>query len=464
MIGEPMTDRKRSRGAGHAPENLEALYTSANFHELVYRDFSASRIDVRARFRYRMLREEREPTQPAPELTSETQSGLEGNLDANPGASGEMSGISGEPAGGSSGPQPLFASDSSSPQPETSPQHEPAPGAAASMTSGEVEPLAPPPAGDLLFRPRPRWLDPGPENLGGGMAAGSETLQRAKERVASRWFGLKGLFARSAPPAEVSSEPGRVRRVPVIAVFSFAGGAGKTSLIATLGRAMASYGEQVLLADTTPFGLLPFYFGARDLKSGVVRTFAPPNNSIDAPVHVVALDAWQPRGDEAEEDPLVEALLLHGQNSQRILVDVQTASKAVLHRLLTLTPTVLAPLLPEMNSVVSVSAIESLFSGPEGAAGQNIKPIYLLNQFDPSLPLHVDVREVLQDQLGDRLLPFAVRQSSAVSEALAQGMTVVDYTPNSSVAEDYLRLADWFRSVSAVAANSRGVRWSERTS
>ena len=112
--------------------------------------------------------------------------------------------------------------------------------------------------------------------------------------------------------------------------------------------------------------------------------------------------------------------------------------------------------------MVSVNAIENVFSSPEGAARQNIKPIYLLNQFDASLPLHVDVREILQEQLGDRLLPFVVRQSPAVSEALAEGMTVVDYAPGSSAAEDYIRLADWFRSVAAPAEDYRGVRWSER--
>jgi cellulose biosynthesis protein BcsQ len=92
-----------------------------------------------------------------------------------------------------------------------------------------------------------------------------------------------------------------------------------------------------------------------------------------------------------------------------------------------------------------------------------VAPFYLLNQFDASLPLHLDVREVLRQQLGDRLLPTVVRRSPAVSEALAEGMTVVDYAPNSPVTEDYLNIAAWLRNVSAPAAASfRGSRWSER--
>ena len=205
----------------------------------------------------------------------------------------------------SSSSQPLSESHSLSihtePHTEPRPQKE-----LAAVASPEDEPAAistaapqkiqpPAPEEDLSFRPRPQWLEPGQGSPGGGIGAGDETLQRAKERVASRWFALKDLFTHSTPAAERPGEQQRERRVPVIAIFSFAGGVGKTSLIATLGRALASHGERVLLADTTPFGLLPFYFGARDLKAGVVRTFAPPNNSSDAPVDVVTLDERRAR-------------------------------------------------------------------------------------------------------------------------------------------------------------------------
>jgi cellulose synthase operon protein YhjQ len=419
MIGEPMMDSKPSQG----PQGIGSLYSSANLHDAVYRTFSASRIDVRARFRYRVLREEKESSETAQERTFRTHTETQ--------------------------PQKELAAAVASP--------DAAPAATSAISTAapqKIEPPPPAPEKELSFRLRPQWLDPGQGSPGGGIGAGDETLQRAKERVASRWFALKDLFTHSTPAAERPGEQQRERRVPVIAIFSFAGGVGKTSLVATLGRALASHGERVLLADTTPFGLLPFYFGARDLKAGVVRTFAPPNNSSDAPVDVVTLDA--------EQDRLAEVLLLDGLRHQRILVDVQTASEAVVRSLFPLMPTVLAPLLPEMNSVVSVNAIENVFSNPEGAARENIKPIYLLNQFDASLPLHVDVREILQEQLGDRLLPFVVRRSPAVSEALAEGMTVVDYAPGSSAAEDYIRLADWFRSVAAPAEDYRGVRWSER--
>ncbi len=66
---------------------------------------------------------------------------------------------------------------------------------------------------------------------------------------------------------------------PVVVLFSLSGGVGKTSMAATLGRALSSLGEKVLMADTNTHGLLPYYFGARDLRPGAVRTFTPPAGS-----------------------------------------------------------------------------------------------------------------------------------------------------------------------------------------
>jgi cellulose biosynthesis protein BcsQ len=128
-----------------------------------------------------------------------------------------------------------------------------------------------------------------------------------------------------------------------------------------------------------------------------------------------------------------------------------------------LAPQILVPLIPDMNSVVSVSSIDAFFERNGATSASPSMPNYVLNQFDASLPLHLDVREVLREQLGDRLLPIVLRRTPAVSEALAEGMTIIDYAPNSAVAEDFASLAGWVKSLSAAATTTfRGVRWSER--
>lgn len=296
-----------------------------------------------------------------------------------------------------------------------------------------------------------------------------DTLQQSRERVASRWFALKGVFDGADQQPEAQPVRQKEARVPVLALFSLAGGVGKTSMVATLGRALASLGEKTLLTDTTSFGLLPYYFGARELKPGAMRTFSPPSGSTDAPVNMINLDVEQQPADNpapgsgGPQDWLVEEITRNARGNNRVVVDLATASGALTRRILRMGPVVLVPVSPDLNSVISLSAAEQFFQNQADSERRAVKVYFVLNQFDASQPLHLDVREVLRQQLGERLLPFVIRRSPAVSEALAEGMTVMDYAPNSPVAEDYMNLATWVRTTSAPASlGFRGVRWSEQ--
>ncbi len=296
----------------------------------------------------------------------------------------------------------------------------------------------------------------------------TDTLQHTQERVASRWFALRGIFDpvvegswKSSPEASLPRR--NETRPPALAVFSLAGGVGKTSLVATLGRALSSLGEKVLLADTTSHGLMPFYFGASELRAGVVRTFSPPTDSTAAPIHLVSYEVDRRAHDQARNEALTEDLMRSAGGTNRILMDLNASSGWMTRRLAGTTLTVLVPLAPDMNSVISLQAIERYLEGVQDPEGKPVLPFYLFNGFDASLPLHLDVREVLRGKLGERLLPFAVRRSPAVSEALAEGMTVVDYAPDSPVTGDYRKLAGWLRSISVPATLvQRNTRWSEQ--
>lgn len=344
------------------------------------------------------------------------------------------------------------------------------PSEAASEPS-TLSPQKPASAGDPAG---PAWLyaPPGPQNtpkpivsqLSPIQSSVADTLQHSRERVAARWFALKGVFEQPGQDEpEVTPVRQKETRTPVLAVFSLAGGVGKTSLVATVGRALSSMGEKVLLTDTTSHGLLPFYFGASELRQGTVRTFSPPSGSTDAPIYLVSYDVDQAGTDSAAQEQLTEEIVNNSRGTHRILLDLNVNSSWIVRRLSRMSPTLLIPVAPDMNSVISLQTVEKFFSGVNDGDGRPLQPFYVLNQFDTSLPLHLDVREVMRRQLGDRLLPFVIRRAPAVSEALAEGMTVVDYAPDAPVAEDYLNLATWLRTVAAPAtAGFRNVRWSER--
>jgi cellulose synthase operon protein YhjQ len=290
-----------------------------------------------------------------------------------------------------------------------------------------------------------------------------DTLQHSRERVAARWYALKGVFDQSTnePHADVAAN--HARRVPMLSIFSLAGGVGKTSLVATLGRTLSSMGERVLLTDTTSHGLLPFYFGASELRAGVVRTFSPPAGSTDASIALVSYDVSQKDAGTESQEWLVNELTRTGRGMQRILLDVPQSASWVARRMARLNALTLVPVAPDMNSVISLGPMEKFFSGAVDEEGNTVQPFYVLNEFDASVPLHLDVREVMRRQLGDRLLPFVIRRAPAVSEALAEGMTVMDYAPDQAVAGDYMNLASWLRTQSMPAvAGQKNARWSER--
>jgi cellulose synthase operon protein YhjQ len=335
------------------------------------------------------------------------------------------------------------------------------PASAQTSDSGSNAPFSGDPAGPAWFYAPAASENPQQFTSPSPLPSVAETLQHSRERVAARWYALKGVFEPGEP---VEQAPVRQKeiRTPVVAVFSLAGGVGKTSMVATIGRSLSSLGEKVLLTDTTSHGLLPFYFGASELRQGTVRTFSPPSGSTDAPIYLVSYEVGIENA-EPEKEKLVEEILNNSRGTHRILLDLTVGSAWIIRYMARMSPTVLVPLAPDMNSVISLQSIEKFFQGMVDADGRPLQPFYLLNQFDVSLPLHLDVREVLRRQLGDRLLPFVIHRAPEVSEALAEGMTVVDYAPESPVSGDYMNVATWLRTVAAPAtAGFRNVRWSER--
>jgi cellulose synthase operon protein YhjQ len=381
------------------PEDIAALYSRARIEWTRYWDFSASRKQVRQQLRLGVVREPLEwpsPVGPLAEFQSQPKEEL--------------------PQG-----QPqefkIEAPELEAPQVQTS-----------ELQTTEMDPQGPQP----------------------------EPMSQTTPGAATRWYALRSIFAPAQGSVDSSSFPASEQRPPIVVVCSLAGGVGKTCLVATLGRVLSALGEHVLLAETAVCGLLPFYFGSRELRPRVVRTFFPPGafgEDCDAPVQMLNLQPDGSPADGNQPDGLLTDLLRDGRGASRIVVDVATANRKWMSRLLSLRPTLLVPILPDMSSVACLGSLEALDAG---------SALYLLNQFDASLSLHRDVRAILQQQLGDRLLPFVLRRGSLVSEALAEGMTVIDYAPGSEIAADYRDLAGWLRSLSAPATAGSGTRWSER--
>jgi len=240
-----------------------------------------------------------------------------------------------------------------------------------------------------------------------------------------------------------------------IAVYSLAGGVGKTTLCANLGRIFCSQGERVLLVDASGCGLLPFYYGASDFRPGL-RTFVAPDGKY-APVQILGAEEMTSEWLETKVKPAM-------QKAQRVIFDLGPASAEMLPEILSMCAVVLVPVLSDLNSILTISRIESIWKHVRANGLRVPDPVYVFNEFDEQDPIEQKARSLVARQVGERLLPQSIRYSAAVANAIADRMTVADHAPDSPVAQDYMELAYWLREAAPVAESPSVVRrrWSEQ--
>jgi cellulose biosynthesis protein BcsQ len=240
---------------------------------------------------------------------------------------------------------------------------------------------------------------------------------------------------------------------PVLAVYSIAGGVGKTTLCANLGKTLCSLGEQLLLVDASGRGLLPVYFGATELRSGARKFVAPGANASF--IQVIAAEKVSAQWLDREVKHVMAA-------SQRTIFDLSPGDEGMLSAILGMCSVVLVPLLPDLNSITTVSRIETLLNAH--ATGSKTPAVfYLFNRFDEHSTNDQEARDFVVRHCGHRLLPISLRHGRELTEALQGGLAGADQTPGSELSQDYLELALWVRSVAPLrSASLVPRRWSEQ--
>ncbi|QEL55080.1 cellulose biosynthesis protein BcsQ [Chromobacterium paludis] len=101
---------------------------------------------------------------------------------------------------------------------------------------------------------------------------------------------------------------------------------------------------------------------------------------------------------------------------------------------------VLAVLPPDPISNALAARLEAEWL-ERGKARQRI--LFLINQFDPARRLDRDVEQLLRLMLGNRLSPLPVMWDETMREALAAGLPVAAYAPDSQAVDDLRQLSLW---------------------
>lgn len=238
------------------------------------------------------------------------------------------------------------------------------------------------------------------------------------------------------PEPEWRAPMGKSDLRPVMAVYSLAGGVGKTTLCANLGQALSWAGEKVLLVDATGSGLLPFYFGADDLVSGSRTTIAARNDRVS--LRVISAEEITEEWLEREVKPAMES-------SSWTIFDLGPAPMSLLPQILAMTSFLIVPLLPDLNSILTVSRVESSLEIMRSRGAEIPTPFYLFNQFDPEDPIDQGARDLVLRQCGGRLLPLSIPYDTEAAKAIASRMTVIEHDPGAEIASVSLKLATMLR-------------------
>ncbi len=272
-----------------------------------------------------------------------------------------------------------------------------------------------------------------------------ETQQASSAQLPAYQDWLPQVFAPIATPGmQVGPhEPNPAdKTTPVLAVYSIAGGVGKTTLCANLGKTLCSLGEQLLLVDASGRCLLPYYFGATDLRPGPRKFVAPGVNA--PPIQVIAADRVTSQWLDGEVKPLLSG-------SQRTIFDLGSPCESLLPAILGMSTVVLVPLLPDLNSMVAVSGIERAL-GVQSGDPRIPTVFYLFNRFNELSSNDQRARDYVARLCGRRLLPIALRHSSELAEALHDGVPLAPPVPGPQLSHDYLELALWVRRVAPLSS------------
>jgi cellulose synthase operon protein YhjQ len=277
-----------------------------------------------------------------------------------------------------------------------------------------------------------------------------------------RWSVLGRALAgdRDDSPGRLVDSLANSISIPFAFISSVSGGTGVTTILATLARCFAAEGERVLLASSDTGSLLPLYFGAPNPGAGNLQSFSIQGS--DGQVDTV--DRSEPKPPtpvsiktqyEPDKRNLISTIRSAAASSERLLLDPGTLAAGGAESLHHTKAFGLVPLVPDLSCVFGLLKLEQALSPRRANAQPSNAIFYVLNKFDASLALHRDVKASLENLLGDRLLPITLRRSDAVAEALADGMTVIDYCPDAGIAQDFIQLANWLREFNPASLRER---------
>ena len=247
-----------------------------------------------------------------------------------------------------------------------------------------------------------------------------------------------------------------------IAVISANGGIGRTTLTAHLASLLARRDQSVVALDFDPNNLLSLHFGLPSTETdGLALRAARGQPWQDAAFSnadgITFLPFGVPQdserthfGTRISREPLwlseqIDRINLS--SSSIALIDTPRLPSVFAQQAIDAADLILGIVAADASSYAKLPSLQNVIK----LSGKMNKAFYVVNYADSARRLHNDIITLMQNDLGDRLLPYFVHHDEAVPESLAANSSLADYAPHGQATHDLQGLVSWL--LSRVATN-----------
>jgi cellulose synthase operon protein YhjQ len=241
----------------------------------------------------------------------------------------------------------------------------------------------------------------------------------------------------------------------IIALVSPTGGAGRTSLACATATRLSMLGRPVILIQADPANNMEFQLGFPESSPRGLAQVLLQGDSLDSALKKTGTGfrllpfghttvAQQVGIDQLlmeQPNRLIE-LLKQDQftNDCVVIVDLPRWPSPWCHAMMALSDLNLVTLIPDSGAILGIDRLLPNLLESRGAS------YFIMNRFDSSKVLHLDLWTLCKMKLSHRLLPFYLHEDQSLAESIAAGTPLADYAPRSQLVEDQQKLCNWMDS------------------
>jgi cellulose synthase operon protein YhjQ len=243
-------------------------------------------------------------------------------------------------------------------------------------------------------------------------------------------------------------------------MFSTKGGVGKSTVTVNFGSVMNLENRQVIAMDCDPNNTLKYHYGLSQSHSQGHALSSLTDSPIASSVY--QLDSGEkviPFGNLSEsqlieyekkliEDPFYlkkKIDSLHLTDKEILILDAPSGSSIFTQQVLNAANISVLVMLADAASYLTLENSLNLINKHCLGKKDYIGTMYLVNQIQRNHELNSDVFDMVQYQLQNHII-VEIHQDQFVAEALANGMNLMTYAPQSLAAQDFIDAAQTLES------------------